>query len=140
MTTAPVRPARRRAASAGVLFAGDASGFLDPFTGDGISMALHSGRMAAEELAAGFSDAAPDFPTVARRYAQRLDDSVRRSYAVAGLLRALVRAPAGIQDAAAVAIVRLGAHLLASTRWRNSPESRRIAFEKSSSVVADERI
>ena len=34
----------------GVLMAGDAAAFLDPFAGDGISIALHSGRMAAEAL------------------------------------------------------------------------------------------
>src|SRR6185312_2755747 len=33
-----------------ILNVGDAAGFIDPFVGDGISMALHSGRMAAESL------------------------------------------------------------------------------------------
>lgn len=34
----------------GVLLVGDAAAFLDPFAGDGISIALHSGRKAAEAL------------------------------------------------------------------------------------------
>ena len=34
----------------GVLFAGDSAGFLDPFVGDGISLALRSGASAAECL------------------------------------------------------------------------------------------
>ena len=39
----------------GTLLAGDAAGFIDPFVGDGISMALHSGAMAANALiASGF--------------------------------------------------------------------------------------
>jgi geranylgeranyl reductase family protein len=35
----------------GVLLAGDAAGFIDPFAGDGISLALQSGTLAAETLA-----------------------------------------------------------------------------------------
>jgi flavin-dependent dehydrogenase len=35
----------------GVALCGDAAAFLDPFAGDGISMALHSGAMAATEFA-----------------------------------------------------------------------------------------
>jgi menaquinone-9 beta-reductase len=47
IATAPACPARRSSEIAGALLAGDAAGFLDPFTGDGISMALHNGRVAA---------------------------------------------------------------------------------------------
>lgn len=31
-----------------MIFVGDAAAFIDPFAGDGISIALHSGRVAAE--------------------------------------------------------------------------------------------
>ena len=34
----------------GMLLAGDAAGFIDPFAGDGISLALHSGALAADSL------------------------------------------------------------------------------------------
>ncbi len=34
-----------------MLMAGDAAGFVDPFVGDGISLALRSGALAAESLA-----------------------------------------------------------------------------------------
>ena len=34
----------------GILMAGDAAGFVDPFVGDGISLALRSGALAAESL------------------------------------------------------------------------------------------
>ncbi|MGH9487247.1 MAG: NAD(P)/FAD-dependent oxidoreductase, partial [Terriglobales bacterium] len=53
LSTAPVNPARQIADSSGILIAGDAAGFLDPFTGDGISMALHSGQLAARQLVSG---------------------------------------------------------------------------------------
>jgi flavin-dependent dehydrogenase len=120
VATAPVRPARRGAEVEGALLAGDAAGFLDPFTGDGISMALHSGRMAVEELARDGSFESEGVRRAASTYRRRLEDSVRRSYAVAGLLRALVRAPGFVQQAAAAALPRLGTRLLADTRWRPS--------------------
>lgn len=34
----------------GILRIGDAAGFMDPFAGDGISLAVHSGRLAAKHL------------------------------------------------------------------------------------------
>jgi flavin-dependent dehydrogenase len=33
-----------------MMLAGDAAGFIDPFAGDGISLALHGGTLAAESL------------------------------------------------------------------------------------------
>src|SRR5262249_41358049 len=39
-----------------ILRAGDAAGFIDPFAGDGISLALHSGALAAEALSGFFGD------------------------------------------------------------------------------------
>jgi flavin-dependent dehydrogenase len=116
VATAPLAPARRQAASSGALRVGDASGFLDPFTGDGISMAIESGRLAAEVLAAPRGHGSPQ--ETVRLYRQRLGRGVRRSYWVAGLLRLLVAAPAGIQVAAAQALVRLAPRLFRETRWR----------------------
>jgi flavin-dependent dehydrogenase len=116
VATAPLAPARRQAASSGVLKVGDASGFLDPFTGDGISMAIESGRLAAEVLAAPRGRGSAQ--ETVRLYRQRLGRGVRRSYWVAGLLRLLVAAPAGVQDAAAQALVRLAPRLFTETRWR----------------------
>src|SRR5207237_8614068 len=39
----------------GILLAGDAAGFVDPFAGDGISLALRSGAMAAKCLTPFFA-------------------------------------------------------------------------------------
>ena len=47
----PVRP-RRVAARGRVLLVGDAAGLADPLTGEGISLAIRSGRLAAESLLA----------------------------------------------------------------------------------------
>jgi geranylgeranyl reductase family protein len=53
----PVRP-RREAARGRVLLAGDAAGLADPLTGEGISLAILSGRLAAESLLAARLDPA----------------------------------------------------------------------------------
>ena len=50
VTTAPLVFHTPSPVAAEVLLAGDAAGFIDPFVGDGISMALHSGAMAARAL------------------------------------------------------------------------------------------
>jgi len=42
-----------------VLMVGDAAGFVDPFVGDGISLALRSGALAASNLAPYFAGAVP---------------------------------------------------------------------------------
>ncbi len=120
VSTAPIRPARYRAEHDGTLLAGDAAGFLDPFTGDGISMALHSGRLAAREFVKAWSRMGGDIQQVAGSYRRHLGRSVRRSYLVAGLLRALVSAPAGIQSSVAFALPMLGKRLMEETRWRAS--------------------
>lgn len=120
IATAPVRPARRRAAQGEVLFVGDAAGFLDPFTGDGISMALHSGRLAAEGLARSLEVRPTSLRQAAVAYERQLNESVQRSYAVATLVRTLVRAPVFVQGTAAALIPFLGGRLHAETRWRHT--------------------
>ncbi len=118
VTTAPVRPARRCATQGEALLAGDAAGFLDPFTGDGISMALHSGQLAAEILADALARSPGALKQAGLAYQKRLGESVRRSYAVAAIFRTLVRAPGAVQDVAAGIIPLLGARLHAETRWK----------------------
>jgi flavin-dependent dehydrogenase len=54
VTTSPLIFRQPRPEAGGVLMAGDAAGFVDPFVGDGISLALRSGRLAAENLAPFF--------------------------------------------------------------------------------------
>ncbi len=52
----PTRPRRGGFARGGVLLAGDAAGLADPVTGEGISLALHSGQLAARALIAAQGD------------------------------------------------------------------------------------
>ena len=50
VSTSPLIFRKPRPQRDGVLMAGDAAGFLDPFVGDGISLAIRSGSLAAECL------------------------------------------------------------------------------------------
>lgn len=50
ITTSPLYFRAPETEDRGMILAGDAAGFIDPFAGDGISLALHSGTLAAESL------------------------------------------------------------------------------------------
>ena len=50
VSTAPVLYRKPDCVRDGILLAGDAAGFIDPFAGDGISLALRSGQAAAKCL------------------------------------------------------------------------------------------
>ncbi|HUZ47900.1 MAG TPA: NAD(P)/FAD-dependent oxidoreductase [Terriglobia bacterium] len=121
VTTSPVRLARRQPAEEGALLVGDASGFLDPFTGEGISIALHSGRLAARAIAASLSKGCGD-EHGAEIYRQSLRQAVRRSYKIAALARGLLHGPAWVQSLAATPLPWLGSWLFRETRWRGAPE------------------
>lgn len=83
----------------GVLLAGDAAAFLDPFAGDGISIALHSGRMAALTLGrfllgdCSLQDAELHYGREYRRLIQPALNSAKR-------LRVLQHLPLGLRSAA----------------------------------------
>jgi flavin-dependent dehydrogenase len=122
VTTAPVHLSRRQAAQSGALMAGDASGFLDPFTGEGISMALHSGRLAARVVASALSEGF-DGCSAAEIYDQRLSQAVRRSYMVAALARGLIQGPEWLRGLVTAPLPWFGEHLFRGTRWRGNPEA-----------------
>jgi menaquinone-9 beta-reductase len=80
----------------GVLMAGDAAGFVDPFVGDGISLALRSGSLAAQCLRPFFAGEA-SLPDMLRRYRQcyealllpvfRASSKIRRMLVLPGYVR-----------------------------------------------------
>lgn len=76
VSVAPLRFETPQPLQDGVLLAGDAAGFVDPFVGDGISLALRSGALAAECLA-GFFRGQTSLGDVARQY----DQAYRRRFA-----------------------------------------------------------
>lgn len=70
-----------------VLLAGDAAGFVDPITGEGIAHALASGRKAAEAAAQALREARPEAAAGLYRAATR---DIRLSLRIARLLRPIV--------------------------------------------------
>jgi menaquinone-9 beta-reductase len=50
ITTSPLYFRRPQTEDKGMFMVGDAAGFIDPFAGDGISLALHSGTLAAQSF------------------------------------------------------------------------------------------
>jgi len=104
----PLAVDARSAGCPGLLLAGDAAGFVDPMTGDGLRFALRGGELAAE---AALLELETGIPAHARLYTSR-----RREFSgkwrVNRALRALVASPRGVQLAAVVA-----AHWAAPVRF-----------------------
>jgi menaquinone-9 beta-reductase len=79
ITTSPLIFRKPQPVRDGVLNAGDAAGFVDPFVGDGISLALRSGALAAECLT--------DPVCYEQQYRQRFGSVFRTSSQLRRLLR-----------------------------------------------------
>ncbi len=88
----PVGGVPRQVVRGRVLLAGDAAGFVDPFTGEGIAFAIRSGQLAAEAVAA--SAAARWDVAVLQSYQQRIWDELGRDLRRARwIARAVYRFP-----------------------------------------------
>jgi menaquinone-9 beta-reductase len=104
--TGPVFFTRKPSAEGRLLMAGDAAGVIDPYLGEGLSVALESGILAGETLASAFEGefALRETPArYARAWGERFSDRVRRG--AAG--RALMLHPVAARIAAALAGERL---------------------------------
>jgi len=82
---APIGHRVTRVAGGGWLLVGDAAGFIDPFTGEGIYRALRSGRLAAEALAGPEAGVAHHY-VAARRAAFASKDAL--TWLIQGMLAA----------------------------------------------------
>ncbi len=84
----------------GLLLAGDAAGFVDPMTGDGMRLAMHGGLLAAEVALRVLAE-----PSLAGHalLQQRRDDLFGRKLGVNRYLRALVAHPGLVRAGALVA-------------------------------------
>jgi geranylgeranyl reductase family protein len=79
-----------RAITAGrVLLAGDAAGFVDPFTGQGVYLALRGGIAAARAIAAAAAAPSTERPAI-ERYASELSDEMRRRSKLARIVRSFI--------------------------------------------------
>jgi flavin-dependent dehydrogenase len=90
VTTAPLIFEDPRPWRDGIFRVGDAAGFIDPFVGDGISLALLSGELAAEWIARVLNDGT-DLETAGREYAAAYQSRLSPLFKRASWLRRLTR-------------------------------------------------
>jgi flavin-dependent dehydrogenase len=83
----------------GALLAGDAAGFVDPMTGDGMRFALRGGELAAEAALRELESGTPSFAALAQARAREFSGKWRINRA----LRTLVGSPRALDLAAVVA-------------------------------------
>ncbi len=82
----------RRASAPGALLAGDAAGFLDPFTGQGVFLALTGAERAAEAVLSALREPAREGALFAR-YARRTAEELRRRRRLCSTIALLVDVP-----------------------------------------------
>ena len=83
-----------------VLLAGDSAGFIDPFAGDGIALALRTGSLAAESLIP-FLQSRCSLDDACQRYARIYETDMLPIFRSAARLRFGLRLPRSIQRQAA---------------------------------------
>ena len=133
ISTSPLYFRQPRTESEGMLLAGDAAAFIDPFAGDGISLAMHGGTLAAESLIPFFQG--KDSWEVAK---QRYDSEYRKAFGPAfrnaARVRKVLTAPPLIQSLLlSLAAIRPFSRALV-TRTRISESGHRKATADSSSA------
>jgi menaquinone-9 beta-reductase len=79
-----------------ILLAGDAATFVDPFVGDGISMALRSGKLAAESLQDFFQNKST-LEQVCEQYRLRYQNNLGRIYRASSKIRRMLKIPPRIR-------------------------------------------
>jgi menaquinone-9 beta-reductase len=119
----PLAVDARAAGCSGLLLAGDAAGFLDPMTGDGLRFALQGGVLAAEYALRELETGRPQHPEL---HAARVREFSRK-WLVNRALRALVASPRGVAIAAGV-----------SAHW-NAPVRSLIAIAGDVQLALDRR-
>jgi menaquinone-9 beta-reductase len=80
----------------GVLLVGDAAGFVDPFVGDGISLALRSGKLAAECLS-NFRLQKGSLMEAVHRYRDAYGSSLQPIFRASSTIRRALRLPRAVR-------------------------------------------
>ena len=96
----------------GILMVGDAAAFVDPFVGDGISLALRSGRMAGDSLLPFFAGTI-SLPDAARNYQATYEERLGAIFRTSSTIRRMLRLPQTVR----VPILRLLEKSPAITRY-----------------------
>jgi len=105
VTLGPLAVDGRRPGLPGLLLAGDAAGFVDPMTGDGLSFAMRGAELAADVALAALEDPAIDAPA---RLAAARADAFATKLAVNRVLRRLVASTRAVNVVAAGARIAPG--------------------------------
>lgn len=95
----PLAVDARAAGCWGLLLAGDAAGFIDPITGDGLRFAIRGAELAASAALDELASGEPQFQALGRARARAFGSKWRLNRA----LRQLVGSPRALEAAAAVA-------------------------------------
>jgi menaquinone-9 beta-reductase len=112
VATSPLIFATPKPVREGVLQAGDSAGFVDPFVGDGISLALRSGAMAAEALRE-FLQAGISLGQATQRYGQAYERQLLPVFRTSSKIRHLFELPAPVR----AGLLFLFEHTPALTRY-----------------------
>jgi len=89
----PLAHAVRAVTAGSVLLAGDAAGFVDPFTGQGVYLALRAGILAAQTIRAALKTESLA-PSALRSYESELVREMRARNRLARIVRTFMRSPA----------------------------------------------
>jgi menaquinone-9 beta-reductase len=119
VTTSPLYFREPATESDGTLLAGDSAGFIDPFAGDGISLALQSGTLAAESIVP-FLRGAWSMEQAHRQYQAAYRKRFSPAFRNATRLRSALAAPKWVRSAvfAFAAVPGVGKMLVRGTRAR----------------------
>ena len=124
LSTFPVTFRNPRPVSGTIFNAGDAAAFVDPFVGDGISLALRGGNLAARN-AGRFLAGQCDLEEAIAAYAQDYRRSLRPVYQASSLLRKFLLVPRRLRAPFLMACERsprLARYLVKTTRSRTVPQ------------------
>jgi flavin-dependent dehydrogenase len=102
VTTSPLIFRTPECVRNGIFLAGDAAGFVDPFVGDGISLALRSGTLVARTLAGALSNQ-ESLESATASYRKLYEDNFGRVFRSSSRIRRLLAMPNPIRRIALVA-------------------------------------
>ena len=124
VSTAPLVFRSRRPADRTVLHVGDAAGFIDPFVGDGIALALRSGRLAAESLVPMLKGKRST-EQCAREYERRYRTQFETIFRSAERLRSLLELPRPLRAITlrALKLPSVASYVMRKTRGRVEPNA-----------------
>ncbi len=119
VTTSPLYFREPETESDGIFLAGDAAGFIDPFAGDGISLALQSGTLVAQSITA-FLRGTCSLDEAHQQYHVAYRQRFAPAFRNAARLRSALAAPRWIRNAALAfaAMPGVGKMLIRGTRAR----------------------